>query len=354
MIETNAVEPASAAHPTKASLSASPSAGEISVVICAFATERWAALREAVCSVQQQNMTPLEIIVVIDHNESLRAKAASELDNAIVILSDGQAGLSGARNTGVAHARGRVVAFLDDDAIAEADWLSHLAGGYDSPRVLGVGGRISPQWMAGRPRSFPTEFDWVIGCTYRGMPEARSTVRNLIGANMSFRRSVLAAAGGFEPALGRIGRYPAGCEETDFCIRARRRFPGGYFVYEPRAAVAHRVSPERASWRYFSQRCFAEGLSKAVVTERAGTRDGLATERTYTFRTLPAGIATGVTSALLVRDLAGALRATRIIVGLLIVTCGYLVGRVGRRLVRSPVRRLVPTPAGEPDVKAMR
>src|SRR5581483_7826900 len=95
------------------------------------------------------------------------------------------------------------IAFLDDDAAADPSWLAELLRGYQERDVLGVGGRIDPAWSTKRPRWFPEEFAWVVGCTYRGIPSHPSPVRNLIGANMSLRRSVFDAVGGFRTELGR-------------------------------------------------------------------------------------------------------------------------------------------------------
>ncbi|MEO5574739.1 MAG: glycosyltransferase family 2 protein, partial [Gaiellaceae bacterium] len=188
-----------------------------------------------------------------------------------------------------------------------------------------VGGGVEPHWLAGRPRAFPDEFQWVVGCTYRGMPETTSRVRNVIGANMSLRRDVFEEIGGFRSGIGRVGTRPVGCEETELCIRAQRRWPDGVILFEPRAAVRHTVPASRAGWRYFTSRCYAEGLSKALVARFAGAGAGLSSERTYTFRTLPRGVARGISDALR-GDVAGLGRAGAIVAGLLVTTTGYLVG----------------------------
>ena len=155
-------------------------------------------------------------------------------------------------------------------------------------------------------------------------------MRNLIGANMSFRRTILNTVGGFRCDIGRIGTRPLGCEETELCIRSRRRWPNGVFLYDPSAQVHHRVPASRASWRYFHARCYAEGLSKALVARASNARNGLASERAYTLRVLPRGMARGVAQALTRGDPAGLGRSAMIATGLAVTTAGYLVGTASR------------------------
>jgi GT2 family glycosyltransferase len=219
-----------------------------------------------------------------------------------------------------------VIAFLDDDAVAAPGWLGCLLEPYADPEVIGVGGTIDPLWPGRRPAAMPAEFDWVVGCTYRGVPGTREPVRNLIGANMSIRRSVFDAIGGFRSDVGRVGTRPVGCEETELCIRARKALPGSRFVFEPRARVRHRVTPDRACARYFRARCWAEGRSKAVVARHAGSEDALSAERRYVRTVLPSGIARGVRDAVANGDVAGLARAAAIVAGLVITDAGYSAG----------------------------
>jgi glycosyltransferase involved in cell wall biosynthesis len=314
----------------------------ISVVICAYTEARWESLLAAIASVDgQRDRTSLEIVVVIDHNEPLLGRlAAAGLD--VRLTSNVQAqGLSGARNSGLQLATGQIVAFLDDDAIADPGWLEGLVAAYDDPSVAGAGGPIRPLWETGRPRWWPEEFDWVVGCTYRGMPEHRAVVRNVIGCNMSFRRDLLERIGGFSHGIGRIGTRPLGAEETELSIRLRQRWPDRSIVYEPSAAVDHRVPAGRATFRYFRSRCYAEGLSKAAVSKLVGSTDALATERSYAVQTL--GRALFAALGMAIRgDRAALERAVAIIAGLAITTAGYVVGTVSAR----PISAVATEPAG--------
>lgn len=302
-----------------------------SVVICAYTKRRWADLQAAVRSIQAQTAPPHELIVVIDHNPALYDRALRELPGGpvpqCVIENRQERGLSGARNSGIAAAAGDIVAFMDEDATAAEDWLEQLGRHYAAADVMGVGGAIEPVWQAGRPSWFPEEFNWVVGCTYRGMPQVTAPVRNLIGCNMSFRREVLLTTGGFRHGMGRIGTLPVGCEETELCIRAQQRWSERKLLYVPQARVQHRVPAERARWRYFFSRCFAEGISKSQVASFVGAKDGLSNERVYTRQTLPQGVLRGLRHLVMNRDIGGAGRVVAIVAGLVMATAGYIYGR---------------------------
>jgi GT2 family glycosyltransferase len=303
----------------------------VSAVICAYADDRWEQLLAAVDSVAGQSVPPQEIIVVIDHNDRLLGRIARARPGVVSLANSGLRGLSAARNTGVVAARGSIVAFLDDDARADPGWLERLLTQYADPAVAAVGGRVDADWVAGRPAWFPPEFDWVVGCSYRGLPLEPQPVRNLIGANMSFRRSVFDAVGGFRSGIGRVGSRPVGCEETELCIRARRHDPAAIVLFDPHARVHHRVPPERAVWRYYRARCHAEGRSKAAVAALAGPTDALSSERAHVLRALPRGVARGIGDALVRGDAAGIGRALAIVAGLAITCIGYAQGRLLRR-----------------------
>ncbi len=217
---------------------------DISVIICAYTEDRWDALVAAVESVQQQTLPPREIIIVIDRNLDLLKRVQEQIQGLVVVENTQAHGLSGARNSGIAVAKSQFIAFLDDDAIAAPDWLMVLSEKFTDPRVLGIGGTVTPLWLGKVPLWLPEEFNWVVGCTYRGMPETVQTIRNPVGANMAFRREVFDNVGGFRNGIGRVGMRPVGCEETEFCIRVRRHCPGAVFLHQP---TAIQRAPPRAA-----------------------------------------------------------------------------------------------------------
>jgi GT2 family glycosyltransferase len=313
---------------------------EASVVICAHTLDRWDELNRAVASVRDQTRPAREILVIIDNNEALRERAVREIEDVMVLANAKEAGLSGGRMTGAEHATAPVICFLDDDAVADPHWLDELLEAYRDPAALGAGGPVEPLWRAPPPPWFPDEFRWVVGCTYAGMHVRNGRIRNPIGANMSVRADVLRNAGGFSSSLGRrklgfsvsgraaFGGKAESCEETEFCIRAARLHPGGYFAYRPGARVHHVVPAQRVTWSYFVHRCLIEGNAKAVLADLSGPKDGLGSEGRYVREVLPRAVVNDLRAAL--RGQTGAARrAGAIIAGFALTAFAYARTRFG-------------------------
>ncbi|MFJ9041338.1 glycosyltransferase [Streptomyces sp. NPDC102406] len=317
-----------------------PARRTVSAVICVYTEKRWTDILAAVDSVRAQSHPALETLLVVDHHPALLERLGTEYKETPgvrVLANAGPRGLSAGRNTGIAASHGEIIAFLDDDAMAERDWLRHLTAGYADPRVLAVGGRTEPIWASGRrPAWFPEEFDWVVGCTYRGLPRGTARVRNVLGGNASFRRTAFEAAGGFATGIGRDGdKRPLGCEETELCIRLTRARPDAVLLIDDRAVIHHRVPAGRERFAYFRARTYAEGLSKALVARSVGAAKGLESERAYTTRVLPAGVARGLRDLVLARP-GGAGRAGAIVAGVATAAGGYLLGRLRARGSGAP------------------
>jgi hypothetical protein len=153
----------------------------------------------------------------------------------------------------------------------------------------------------------------------------------VIGCNMAFRRDAVSEVGGFRTDLGRVGRIPLGCEETELCIRLRQAHPEMVVLHVPEAKVLHNVPESRGTMKYFFARCYAEGISKALVSVLVGANAGLSAERVYTSKILPAAVARNLGQAVRRRDLSGVRRAATIVAGFTTTAFGYGVGRLTRR-----------------------
>lgn len=318
--------------------------GGISVVICTYASDRWQFLVEAVRSVKDQTLAAREIVVAVDHNDELARRVRDEIEGVTVTENEGPRGLSGARNAAVAKSREEIVAFLDDDAVADAEWLDRLRRPFDEPRVLAVGGFTESRWSTGRPFWWPEEFDWVVGGSYRGMPRKRRVVRNVHGGNAAYRRSIFDLVGGFRSDIGRARALPYGGEETELCIRASQMLSEARFVFEPAARIAHHVPAERGQLRYFFARCLGEGISKARIASGAGMRDALATESPYVRHVLWKAVFRSSLRAVPRGDLQSLSRAAAISAGVSVTMLGFLVGV----MQRDSARWRLPSPRRAP------
>lgn len=310
----------------QAEVRAVPSA---SIVICTHTAERIGLLHRALDAVGAQVAPEDEVIVVVDHNAALRGRLDASAPGVRVLENDRDAGLSGARDAGVAAAGGDVVVFLDDDAVPRAGWLEHLRGAFDDPAVAAVGGAIAADWETGRPGWFPDELGWVVGCDYRGLPGDGAQLRNPIGANMAVRRDALLRVGSFDGALGRDADRPMGGEETELAIRIRQDAPDASIVRVASSVVDHHVPRSRARLRYVLRRSWYEGISKGRMAARVGLGDGLSSERRYVLRTISTGVLRHVAAPITRRDLAGPLRAGVLVAAFAVTTAGFVVG--GRR-----------------------
>jgi GT2 family glycosyltransferase len=303
----------------------------VSVIICAYTLARWDDLCTAIESLRQQTYRPDDIVLVIDHNEALFSRVQEESWADVVTVANRYAqGLSGSRNTGIVAARHDLLAFLDDDAVAAPDWLEHYVRHAATPDLLGCTGTIAPHWIGPRPSWFPDEFLWTVGCSYRGQPTTPQPVRNVLGASMLIKRAIFEAAGGFSSHLGRSGGTLLSCEETEMCIRGGAAFPAGHFLFVPAAAIVHKVPATRLTWGYFCCRCWAEGRSKAFLSNLVQQRGALDTEGHYVMRTLTSGVLRGLSDAMLRADPTGLARAAAIIIGLGTTVCGFLAGKLRR------------------------
>lgn len=240
----------------------------VSVVLCTYVPERYDYFEEAVESVLIQSYDDVELVIVVDGSHTVYQKVMEDFgDNEIIVvyLNEHNRGLLESRNTGAKLASGDIVAFLDDDAVANENWLAHLVSAYETNDAIAAGGKMTPAWVAGKPAFLPEEFYWLVGVTHRGFPDGPGEVRNTFGSNLSFRRDVFLELGGFDPEIGgRQGEKNLQGGETELCARMRKEYEQGVW-YEPQAEVAHKVFAYRTRPIWLLRRAFWQGYSKRVM-----------------------------------------------------------------------------------------
>jgi glucosyl-dolichyl phosphate glucuronosyltransferase len=258
----------------------------VSAVVCTHSLDNYPNLVEAVDSLLSQTHPEMEIIIAVDGNAELYEKVLAHYggNKAVkTVLLKENVGVSGARNAGISVARGDVIAFIDDDAVADKEWVENLLTTYRDFDAAAVGGKILPVWLGGKPDYLPEELYWLAGITHEGFAEEKVVeVRNTFGPNMSFKREVFQKAGMFNENLGfaRGGTSYIQAEEPEFALRMRRELGKGV-IYNPKAVVYHKISSAKVKVGPLLKRAFYQGYSKALLRKLNISDDSIATERSY-------------------------------------------------------------------------
>lgn len=241
----------------------------VSVIVCTYSHKRYFDTIETIESLVRQSYQNIEIILVIDRNLNLfndfdKSNYLKSLNNFKLGISN-LSGLSNARNKGVELSSGDIIAFIDDDAIADINWISNLVICYKSPKVVGVGGPMKPLWISGEATWIPEEFYWTMGCSYRSQKNTIHCVRSNFGSNMSFRSIIFEEVGYFDDKFGLVDDNMRTGEETELSIRVLNKLKKSKIIYNPNAVVYHKIYRFRKSVAFLMKRCYGYGLAIANI-----------------------------------------------------------------------------------------
>ena len=215
-------------------------------------------------------------VIVIDNNSTDATREVVERHRAnfpvpLVYLLERQQGRSSALNAGIAIARGRLLAFTDDDVRVGERWLDAACDALlpGNEAVGYAGGPVRPIWSVAPPRWLDLSRGdlWGTIAIQDHGPDAMSydAARKVpLGANLAARAEVFDRVGGFRADLGRAdGRVLLGQEVPEWLIRVRA---GGYTgVYLPRMEVHHHIPASRLTPKYFRRWWFGKGVSRAAL-----------------------------------------------------------------------------------------
>ena len=207
----------------------------VSVVVCAYNAE--STVGECLESLDCLNYPHYEVIVVNDGSTDGTPEIVRRFPR-VRLINTSNVGLAAARNIGLRHATGEILAYTDADTHADSDWLLHLVRPFSDATIHAAGG----------PAVVPSDDPWFAQCVARA-PGAPTHVllddriaEHVPGCNCAFRRDALNAIGGFNPIFVRAG------DDVDVCWRIQRA--GGHIGFAPAALVWHRHrAVTRAYWR---------------------------------------------------------------------------------------------------------
>lgn len=245
----------------------------ISVIIPTFnRSEKLVLVLEAL---NKQSLLPHEYeVLVVDNNSKDNTKDVvescvkkySRLN--IKYFFERQQGLNFARNCGVQQAHSNIVAFLDDDAIPQTDWLHTILRTYKDHTVGCVGGKVIPCF----PENIrlPYWLSTIFNGYFSGFDLGGNQIKELsekdgfpYGANISFKKEAIVSVGLFNPKLDRCGKNLIAGGETEICIRIHRM--GWKILYNPDSIVKHLISPNRINKKYFLEHVKGEGITKTLI-----------------------------------------------------------------------------------------
>ena len=262
---------------------------QISVILCTY--NRCQALARALESVGRSALpesTGWEVLVVdnnsTDQTRDVAAEFCRRYPDHFRYLFEPRQGKSHALNTGIAEARGAVLAFMDDDVTVEPTWLRNLTAPLLSGEWISCGGRVLRDWTSPAPRWLAVDgryqkMSWPLVSFDHGLVPAELNLA-LCGTNMAFRREAFETYGCFRTDLGPEGnevrdrsdikpqakRTPRCCEDSEF---AQRLLDSGKPLrYEPSAVVHHPVVEDRLTKEYFLRWWFNFGRGNARKQER--------------------------------------------------------------------------------------
>ena len=307
----------------------------VSVVVCGYTLERTEVLCDCIESALSQTYEPIEVVVVIDGNDELAEiieDRFGEDTRVQIVENDSNRGISYSRTRGGEEATGEIVAFIDDDAVAEPDWIERLVEVYESTDALAVGGYVAPNWVEGKPAFFPEEFYWLVGCTEREFATDGDEVRNTYGSNISYKRDVFLAVGGYDVNTGRKGDRHIQAHEAPVGIRIREQYDRG-MIYVEDAVVHHTLFAYRGNFRWLVARSFWQGVSKRLMSTLYSETYGDESRflRKLCFRFLPRRIRQAVFGP----SMTQAKQIVAIITFTLAVGLGYVYGLLRRDLTRA-------------------
>lgn len=225
----------------------------ISVVVCSYNGS--ATIRDTMEGLQKLTYPNFEVIVVNDGSRDHLAEIVGEYP--VKLITTENRGLSNARNTGMYHSRGEIVAYIDDDAYPDPQWLHYLAYAYHTSDHAGMGG----------PNICPEEDGPIAQCVANapGGPVhvllSDEIAEHIPGCNMSFRRKALLEVGGFDPI------YRAAGDDVDLCWRIQG---AGYTIgFHPSAVVwHHRRNSVKTYWKQQKGYGKAEALLEGKWPEK--------------------------------------------------------------------------------------
>lgn len=239
--------------------------------VCIVTYERPDFLRRCLESLGSHVGDDVEVIIVDASTQPTASMVAEVRPSATYVHAPQLAGwMTRSRNEALKHVHGDLISFLDDDVVVSDTWQSGLLAAFADPSVVAVSGRTRNLQPGEEVYDLPVGrllSDGSLTEGFASLTEGIVEVDHGIGANMSFRRSILATLGGFRDD------YPGTAmrEDTDIFLRIRRL--GGKVVFSPEAVVDHLPGPHIKGKRFDTRyKLYAKRNHMVLIARDSGIR----------------------------------------------------------------------------------
>lgn len=241
---------------------------KLSVIVCTH--NRSHLFTSCLNSLVNQTLSVRDFEIVIVNNKSTDdtqaiAETYAGSHGNIRVINELKQGLSHARNRGWQEAKGKYVAYIDDDAKTPSDWASRAVYAFENikPEPDVVGGKIIPFALGAVPEWYPVDVEILTCGDHKHFLTDTELQYGFFGSNMIFKKAILEENQGFSAQYGMQGCSVGVAEESEFFQRLSKYSPTLW--YDPDIIVEHLISENNFDFRFIFRRCYQNGKALAEI-----------------------------------------------------------------------------------------
>lgn len=249
---------------------------KISVVVCTYNRVKY--LEKSIESLANQSISKhnFEVLIVNNNSKDGTHELSAQLlmkygdDIQLRYFIETEQGLSYARNKGIKESQYEYICFIDDDAIAEPDFLKNIQSFFENhPEASGIGGKIIPYYVDGKPNWMNHFMEGLVAKVDYGEKVFRYNGKKYpIGCNMTYLKKDLQAIGLFDVELGRKGNSGEASEEKDIFLKLQSKDRPVFYL--PNARVEHVIEKPRLEYAYIKKISLGIGRSEHIRNKKLG------------------------------------------------------------------------------------
>ncbi len=247
----------------------------VSVVVCSYNREKYIA--DAINSLVDQTLSPdlYEVLIIDNNSKDKTAQIALELiekykdTHRIFYFKETNQGLCFARNHGIQEAKGQFICYMDDDGIADPNFLEVQYNFLkENTDVIGLGGKIIPRYVHGKPEWIDGILEGLVSKVDYGNANFQySGGKYPVGCNMTYRKDILVQVGMFDTSVGQVGDNLVRGDETELFERIKKLNQPVYYLGESR--VEHVIEESRLTRDHIKKMSEGVGIGLRQASKRA-------------------------------------------------------------------------------------